>query len=505
MDIDLEPIPEEEPEEVEPEAKPENEPAESAEPDEEPDYILPFEQWMDPNFVPEDGFLEEPIEGDQDEVPVESGDINHPIEIEAEPESSEEQTVQGDLDSDDEESDSEWTPMDPRVKVRPAEDPRMETVMRTLEQIENLLGQQTQARAATIAQAAEAADAVNNHENQGQGQGTVNRPMHQLVEQFIKLKPPKFSGKGDLEAAPRWVEELEKDFEVLECTDNEKVTLAVYQLQDNANNWWKATGDRILPEGTARTWTVFTESFYEKYFSASARERKLSEFMRLRQGQMSVDQYEAEFARLSKFAPRMVEHPDDKARRFRDGLKADICSQLLLVNWRTYEEIFDRAQILERDQVDRAAAFGSRFVQGRDNPQESSAAEHEPEPEGSQAEVDPMDIDLEPIPEEEPEEVEPEAEPENEPAKSAEPDEEPDYILPFEQWMDPNFVPEDGFLEEPVEGDQDEVPAELGDINHPIEIEAEPESSEEQTVQGDLDSDDEESDSEWTPSKGRRG
>ena len=58
---------------------------------------------------------------------------------------------------------------------------------------------------------------------------------------------------------------------------------------------------------------------------------------------MTVDQYEAEFARLSKFAPRMVEHPEDKARRFLNGLRVDICSQLLLVNLGTYEQIFDRA------------------------------------------------------------------------------------------------------------------------------------------------------------------
>ena len=39
--------------------------------------------------------------------------------------------------------------------------------------------------------------------------------------------------------------------------------------------------------------------------------------------------------------------------------------------------------------------------------QESSRVEHEPKPDASQAENDPMDIDLESIPEEEPEEVEP--------------------------------------------------------------------------------------------------
>ncbi|XP_056174628.1 FK506-binding protein 3-like [Syzygium oleosum] len=121
-----------------------------------------------------------------------------------------------------------------------------------------------------------------------------------------------------------------------------------------------------------------------------------------------------------------------------------------------------------------------------------------------------MDIDLEPIPEEEseeeePEEVEPEIESENEPDKSEQPEEEPEYILPYERYMDPNFVPEYNFFDVLAEEYHNEVPAESGDINHPIVIEAESESSEEQADQGGSDSDDEESDSEWTPSKGRRG
>ncbi|XP_056161866.1 uncharacterized protein LOC115665152 [Syzygium oleosum] len=96
----------------------------------------------------------------------------------------------------------------------------------------------------------------------------------------------------------------------------------------------------------------------------------------------------------------------------------------------------------------------------------SSGAEHEPEPEESLAGDDPMDVNLEAILEEEPDEeeleAEPEDEPEDEPAESAEPEEEPEYILPYEQWMDPEFVPEDDFFEEPVKEEQDEVPAKSG-------------------------------------------
>ncbi|XP_056162982.1 uncharacterized protein LOC130136736 [Syzygium oleosum] len=187
----------------------------------------------------------------------------------------------------------------------------MDAVMRTLEEIGNLMGRQAQERAATIAQAAEAAatPAVANNGNQGQ---------------------------GDPEIASLWMEALEKAFEVFGCTDEEKVTLAVYQLQGNASDWWKATRGRVFPAGVVQTWAMFVE-------------------------------YEAEFSRLSKFAPRMMEDPWDKARSFRDGLKPDIRSQMVSLNLGDYNEIYERVQAIERDLADRAAASGSRYAPVRDN------------------------------------------------------------------------------------------------------------------------------------------
>ena len=44
----------------------------------------------------------------------------------------------------------------------------------------------------------------------------------------MKLKPPKFNGGGDLEVASLWVEESKKAFDILGCTDEKKVTLAVH-------------------------------------------------------------------------------------------------------------------------------------------------------------------------------------------------------------------------------------------------------------------------------------
>ena len=80
-----------------------------------------------------------------------------------------------------------------------------------------------------------------------------------------------------------------------------------------------------------------------------------------------MDQYEAEFARLSKFAPRMVEDPTSKAKRFRDGLKPDLRSQMISLNLRSYNEIYERAQAIERDQTDRVASSGSWYAPARDS------------------------------------------------------------------------------------------------------------------------------------------
>ncbi|XP_048135735.1 uncharacterized protein LOC125315327 [Rhodamnia argentea] len=228
------------------------------------------------------------------------------------------------------------------------------------------MGRQTRERAVAIAQAAEAAIAAQ-WVNVNQGNDNGNRQMHQLVEQFLKLKPAKFTRKGDPEAAPRWIEDPEKAFEVLGCTEEEKVTPAVYRLQDTADDWWKAAKGRVFPEGTTPNWTIFTKVFNGKYFSETAQGQKMLEFQQLRQNHMTIDQYEAEFSRLSRYAPRMVENPLDRARRFRDGPRPELRSRLISLNPRDYDKLYERGQMVERDMKERPATSGSRFMPARDN------------------------------------------------------------------------------------------------------------------------------------------
>ncbi|XP_056160854.1 uncharacterized protein LOC130135473 [Syzygium oleosum] len=121
------------------------------------------------------------------------------------------------------------------------------------------------------------------------------------------------------------------------------------------------------------------------------------------------------------------------------------------------------------------------------------------EPEESQAGYDPMDVDLKVIPKEEEEEEDPKDEPEEEP------EEDPEMGLEDVPEDEPEYEPEDEPEEEFDEEERVEAPVESGDIDNPIEIEADSESSEEPDYDRVSDLDSGEMELEWTPSSGRRG
>ncbi|XP_039166608.1 uncharacterized protein LOC104420384 [Eucalyptus grandis] len=205
-------------------------------------------------------------------------------------------------------------------------DPRIDGIMCILEVMENRMDQQVQNQAtaqATAATAPAAALAVAPAEVLP-GVVATRRPIHQLVEPFLKLKPQRFMGIGDPEAAFLWIQDLEKAFALLVCNEEEKVVLAMYQLQGNANIWWRAAKDTMFPESVAQVWNTFLGAFNEQYFSSTTREQKIEKFQHLHQRSMTVHQYGVKFAELSQYVPRLIEDLEEKAWKFRSGLRSEL-------------------------------------------------------------------------------------------------------------------------------------------------------------------------------------
>ncbi|PKI58538.1 hypothetical protein CRG98_021070 [Punica granatum] len=99
---------------------------------------------------------------------------------------------------------------------------------------------------------------------------------------------------------------MERIFPIMEVSDTQRVALATFMLEGDAQYWWEATQRRLDTNSShVITWAEFTQAFYNKYFPASFRRAKEREFLNLKQGDLSVAEYEVKFTKLSRFAPTL--------------------------------------------------------------------------------------------------------------------------------------------------------------------------------------------------------
>ena len=170
------------------------------------------------------------------------------------------------------------------------------------------------------------------------------------IEQFRKLGPPSFLGNPDPTEAESWIMQMEKIFDVIGCTEVQKVSFASFMLKGVAKHWWRSTKKTVpLEEDEILTWTVFLDAFYEKYFPESVRDEKEVEFMELIQGNKTVLQYEAKFTELSRFAPHIVADDVRRAKKFQRGLRPSIRTRMAALRLKSYSEVVETAKVVEKE------------------------------------------------------------------------------------------------------------------------------------------------------------
>ena len=123
--------------------------------------------------------------------------------------------------------------------------------------------------------------------------------------------------------ADHWFMHIEKVLEAMEITsDTTRIRLAAFQLEGEAQVWWKWA--RTSRDLEAMTWAEFHDLFMGKYFPDTARHAKAQEFLKLKQGMMTVMEYVARFTEIARFANDYVATDMAKVRRFENGLKLSI-------------------------------------------------------------------------------------------------------------------------------------------------------------------------------------
>ena len=146
------------------------------------------------------------------------------------------------------------------------------------------------------------------------------------VSDFRRLQPAIFTGEERPLDAEQWLIDTTDLLKAARVPEEDQVEVAKIQLQDVVRNWWLAKEARL---DKPITWDQFSKSFYDRFFPTTAQKEMEEQFIRLQQWNRSVDEYAAEFLRLSRFAPYMIADEEKRASRFQQGLQMDI--QVLLI------------------------------------------------------------------------------------------------------------------------------------------------------------------------------
>ncbi|XP_041995672.1 uncharacterized protein LOC121745784 [Salvia splendens] len=132
---------------------------------------------------------------------------------------------------------------------------------------------------------------------------------------------------GDPAKAETWIRAIERIFKFLRCTDQERLSCVTYQLTRSLEFWWEINQRTMSQEQLdVLTWENFKEELYDKYIPRSYRKAKEAEFYNLKQGRMTVTEYDRALCDMSRYATEQVNTDEKMSEKFcaEKRLRSDI-------------------------------------------------------------------------------------------------------------------------------------------------------------------------------------
>nr|XP_028952378.1 uncharacterized protein LOC108170588 [Malus domestica] len=155
-------------------------------------------------------------------------------------------------------------------------------------------------------------------------------PPRTPLETMYNLKLDRFMGNESHEGAEKWLDHIEKTFQVMQSQGNlpanRWVETTTWFLGREPAAWWINQARYMSPE-TAANWKVFKEHFMKRFVPPEYIDRKKQEFTRLKQRNMSAHEYYRKFTDLSRYDTDIAGNQGEMLRRFKLGSKK---------KWRTF-------------------------------------------------------------------------------------------------------------------------------------------------------------------------
>ncbi|XP_031110886.1 uncharacterized protein LOC116015048 [Ipomoea triloba] len=139
-----------------------------------------------------------------------------------------------------------------------------------------------------------------------------------------------------------------------------KVEAAVYYLQQEAVIWWANNG-HVLRQQPDFDWEAFKTAMRDRFYPEHVKATMYEEFLHLKQGNLSVQEYHAKFLELARFASKLVPDEVSKAEKFIRGLTFGIQKVICVLGCQTLNEAYKKAANLYRvELIQREANVKSR-------------------------------------------------------------------------------------------------------------------------------------------------
>jgi hypothetical protein len=148
-------------------------------------------------------------------------------------------------------------------------------------------------------------------------------PPEDITRELQKIKLPEFVGGRTSERVEAWLEGMTRCFSLRDYASNSKAKITIFQLRDNALNWWGNLERQLHLIPDTVSWEIFKERFLRKYLPAYYEEQQVGALHALVQGNRIVEEYEIRFMELVKYVS-YLDNDQRQAERFVYGLNPKI-------------------------------------------------------------------------------------------------------------------------------------------------------------------------------------
>lgn len=176
--------------------------------------------------------------------------------------------------------------------------------------------------------------------------------------EFCKRRPPYFQREPNPIADDFWLEEIKKILKVLDIqSDGDKIALATYQMQGEAQHWWSWWRTPM----TRQPWLGLDLRRSSSTNTSLPQSNKpwFKNSLTLNRVTLTVTQYATHFKELSRHATTIIPTDDDKAIKFEwelFGTRRPVVAQTLP----TYSQVVKCALMMERESSDYKSSLEQR-------------------------------------------------------------------------------------------------------------------------------------------------